>query len=253
MANYSKYFNEAVKSKDCSDFFHPGKSCLQAKVDLVHHLVFGSMRYFLPIFLLPSLLTKFEWKKEFFVDHLIIGVRAVLGGCVPAMVMMSAFCGFFPYLRKHYFQFYLLPVLSGILLSSFTLSPSSANIIACGAVNHVFELILESSKETILYELKTNLMVGTLLFMTLSSTIVYLYKTSPYRPFWLLHVPHANSKEALIEAPKQKPGWMDNILRRRVKICSHQDESCEGFLWQVTALLIYLINLQFKLKSLSRN
>lgn len=231
MANYSKYFNEAVKSKNCADFFHPGKTCLQAQVDLIPQLLIGGMKYFLPIFLIPSL-AKFEFTREFFVNQLTLGGRAVLGGFIPALVAISSFCGFYRYLRKHYYQFYAMPVSLAVLLASFIFPQNSANILACGAVNHLFELILDASKGTLLYALKSNSMLGTLLFMTLSSTIVYLYKTCPYRPFWLLHVPHQSATDQL-EAPKQKPGWMDFILQRTVKICSHPDDSCEGYLWQV--------------------
>lgn len=232
MANFSKYFNEAVKSRSCSDFFHPGISCTEAKIDLIPKLLAGSTKYFLPVLLIPSL-AKFEWSKEYFKEQLVLSVKAVLGGFVPAFVTITTFCGFFDYLKKHYLQFYGIPVALGIMMATLTLPKHSINILAAGGVNHLIELILEASKETLLYELKGNLMLGSLLFMTLSSSIVYLYKTSPHRPFWLLHVPHRKTPAGNVGNQCQKAGWMDFIIRRKRKICEHQEDSCEEFLWQV--------------------
>lgn len=235
MANFSKYFHETVKTKSCGDFFHPGKTCTQAKLDIIPGLLAGAVKYFLPILLLPSL-TKFEWTRDFFVKQLILSAKAVFGGFVPAIVAISAFCGFYEHLRKHYLRFYGLPVSFGVLLAAVILPKSAVNVLACGGVNHLIEFILEASKGTVLYELKSNLMVGTLVFMTLSSTIVYLFRTCQYRPFWLLHVPHTSNFKRWPNADDdQKPsGWMDRIIRGEKKICSHQEASCEGFLWEVS-------------------
>lgn len=238
MANFSKYFNEAVKTKSCSDFFHPGKTCVEAKLDLIPKLLTGGVKYFLPILLLPSL-TKFEWTREFFWKQLVLSVKAVFGGFVPAIVAISAFCGFFDVLKRHYIQFYGLPISVGTLMAALTLPKSSVNVLACGGANHLFELILEAAKGTLLHELKSNVMVGTLLFMTLSSTIVYLFRTCRHRPFWLLHVQQQRREieTGLLNGEveeKQRPGWMDWIVSRRKKYCNHKEESCEGFLWQVS-------------------
>lgn len=243
MGNFSKYFNEAVKTKSCSDFFHPGRTCSEAKLDLIPKLLFGAGKYFLPIFLIPAL-AKFELTKEYFVKQGVLAAKTVLGGFLPAFIAISAFCGLYDHLKNHYFQFYGLPVSIGVLLAAITLPASSVNVLASGGVNHLIEFILEASKGTILYGLKSNVMVGTLTFMTLSSTIVYLFRTCRYRPFWLLHVPQTSkqnygsedgeSPSSLSTTVKKCPrGWMDYIVSRKKKFCSHQEETCEGFLWQV--------------------
>lgn len=240
MANFSKYFNEAVKSRTCGDFFHPGRTCTQAKLDLIPGLLAGTVKYFLPTLLIPSL-AKFEWSKEFFLKQLILSAKAVFGGFVPAIVAISSFCGFYEHLKKHYFQFYGVPISFGALMAALILPKATVNFLACGGVNHLFDLILEAKKETIVYELKSNLMVGTLLFMTLSSTIVYLFKTSAYRPFWLLHVPNENDENAQGGSKLYTPGWINGLVRRKEKFCRHKEESCEANLWQVRGQLIAIL------------
>lgn len=248
MANFSKYFDEAVKHKSCGDFFHPGRTCTQAKLDLMPKLFSGSVKYFLPLLLIPSL-AKFEWTKEFFVKQLMLAGKTVVSGFVPAMVVLCSFCGFYDHLKKHYYQFYGLPISLGILMGVIALPSYSINILASGGANHMIEFILEASKGTALYHVKTNVVLGTWLFMTLSSTIVYLFKTTPYRPFWLLHVPHDNSKKDEFNefaAPRTDfYSWMDYIVKRSrdgKRTCKHPEATCEGFLWQVSFYISRIIN-----------
>lgn len=239
MANFSKYFDAVVQSKSCSDFFHPGKTCAEAKLEIFPKLVTGSMQYFLPILLIPSL-TRFEWTWEFFQKQMILSIKAVLGGCIPAIVAITVFCGFFNHLKRHHLQLIGMPVSLGVLLATLVLPTSAVNILACGAVNHLIELTLEANRNTLLYAIRGNVMVGMLAFMTLSSGIVYLYKTCSHRLFFLLHVPHKSEETEFRELAQQKPGWMDKIIRRRWKYCSHQEDSCEGFLSAVSWKLSYL-------------
>lgn len=234
MASFSKYFREAVKDKSCADFFHPGKTCGQAKIELIPVLIQGVVKYYLPILLIPSL-GKFEWSRKFFWEQGQLAFKAVVGGFLPSMLALSLFCGLFDYLKKHYYQFYILPISVSASIASFTLPYSFVKVLASGGANHVIEFIAEASKGTVLYEFKDNVMLSTLLFMTLSSTIVYLFKTTRHRPYWLLHVPQPDKENSNSRTENEldyKPGWFDLILRRKEKICSHKD-GCEEFIWKV--------------------
>lgn len=227
MGHFSKYFREAVRDRSCADFFHPGKTCTRAKLDLAPVLITGAMKYFLPIILF-STVSKFEWTKEFFQRQCKLVVKMIILGSLPTMITLSVFCGFFDYLKKHYYQFYALPLACGALGIALTFPTSFLNVLACGTANHFIELIVDA---TALSELKHNGMLCTLSFMTLSSAIVYLFKTTQYRPFWLLHVPHQLSPEKF-DTLQNSHGWFDLILKREGIICQHK-HNCEDFLWQV--------------------
>lgn len=235
MGNFSKYFHETVKDKSCSDFFHPGKTCWELRREMVPKLISGVGKYFLPILLLPAT-GKFEWSKDFFVKYGKVALQVLLGGIFPAIFGLCSFCTFYTFLKKHYFLFYIAPITVSCIMTGMCLPSSFVSVLALGGANHLLEFIVDASKGTPLYELKSSVMLPSLLFMTLSSTIVYLFKTTRHRPYWLLHVPNTNKLNLESENDEncidERPGWLNWIVKQRGKICHHRD-SCEEYISKV--------------------
>ncbi|KAG5669827.1 hypothetical protein PVAND_000120 [Polypedilum vanderplanki] len=79
--NISKHFYQAVSNKTCADFHHPGKTCLQAVQESAVAGLFGSLKFYLPLCILPLLFKIKQWnEKKTWKQFLINYCRCVFSG-----------------------------------------------------------------------------------------------------------------------------------------------------------------------------
>lgn len=227
MAGFSKYFYEAVQNRSCADYFHPNETCWENQRRLLPKIITGTLKYYLPILLLPTLAKYDKWSPAFWKSNASTALRALVAMVVPVITALTCFCGLFDLLKRHYYTFYVVPLALSQVVAALAMPSKFCGVLAIGGCNHLIEFLLGSLNGTVFQGLKTNVTFNTLTFMTSSAAIVYLFKTSRNRPYWLLHVPLASAAE-------KEQLESETIQRRRPyrKVCDHEN-SCTATVWSV--------------------
>lgn len=220
MANFSKYFHQAIAGKTCADFAHPDLTCGEVQKKIFPILLSGSCKYFLPIILIPAFAKYDKWSWDFWKKYLKVSSMTVIGGgLLPGLILQGSFCGLFDLIKNYYFLFIGVPILAGTLCASALIPGQIAEVMALGGCNHSIEFLFEALKGTPAYKIRDSVPNQTFLFMICSAAIVYFYKTSKRRRFWLLNVDNDGSKS------EQNPG-------KDKSPCNHED-SCYEHIWKV--------------------
>ncbi|XP_070505634.1 transmembrane protein 135 homolog [Chironomus tepperi] len=214
--NISKYFYQAAANKTCADFHHPGKTCTQAAVESIQNGVFGPMKFYFPLCLLPLLLKFNKWNeiktwKEFLKNY----SRCIFSGFFITTTGLILFCIAYQIFKGYYFPLVIcLPSSIGAIFCGF-LPEKYLHIDGLSLLNVYIEFVIKQSKLKIITWLRSSKIGATFIYGIMNSIIVYcLYELRSNR-FWVVNIGKpGDSKDACVHGDTKCADYLKKEVKQ---------------------------------------